>query len=102
MRRVVSWTESAVAVANQVPRRFVPGKGVRHLTCNPLGRRVARHAKANQSSSRVPKNDQAVEQLERDRSHYEKIKRSNAGSVVAQECLPTLGGRPGSPRHVLA
>src|SRR5258708_23799565 len=29
-----------------------------------------------------------------------KIKRSNAGSVVAQECLPTLGGRPGPPRHV--
>ena len=28
-------TECAVAVANQVTRRFVPGKRVRHLTCGP-------------------------------------------------------------------
>src|SRR5271156_5212267 len=52
----VNRTECSVAVANQVPRCFVPGKGISHLSCNPLGRRVARHANANQSSSRVPKN----------------------------------------------
>ena len=28
----VSWTERAIAVANQVTRRFVPGKGISHLT----------------------------------------------------------------------
>src|SRR5580700_5948348 len=55
----VSWTERAVAVANQVTRRFVPRKGISHLTRNPLGSRIARYADANQSSSRVPKNDQA-------------------------------------------
>src|ERR1700693_5296401 len=36
----VRWTECAVAVANQVTRRFVPGKCVRHLTCDPLGGRI--------------------------------------------------------------
>jgi hypothetical protein len=53
------------------------------VTCNPLGSRIARHADANRSSSRVPKNDQAVEQLERDRSHLEEIKRSDAGDIKA-------------------
>src|ERR1700693_3252713 len=33
-------TECAVAVANQVTRRFVPGKCARHLTCDPLGGRI--------------------------------------------------------------
>jgi len=58
---------------------------------NPLGCRSARHADAHQSPSGVAKNDQAVEQLERDRSPHEKIKRGNAISVIAQECFPTPG-----------
>ncbi len=33
------------------------------MTCNVLGSRIARHADVNQSSSRVPKNDQVVEQV---------------------------------------
>src|SRR6266478_1083806 len=33
-------TERAIAVANQVTRRFVPWKRVRHLTCDPLGGRL--------------------------------------------------------------
>jgi hypothetical protein len=74
--------------------RFIPGESVSHLPSDPLGSWIARHAYSNQSSSRVPKNDKAVEQLERDRSHHEQIKRSNAGSVITQECLPTLRGWP--------
>src|ERR1700730_8281578 len=48
--------ECAVAVANQVMRRFVPGKRVSHLTCDPLGGRIVRHADAHQSPSGVAKN----------------------------------------------
>src|ERR1700688_3113989 len=40
----VSWTEGAVAVANQMTRRFVPGESVRHLTCDPLGSRIGSNA----------------------------------------------------------
>jgi|SRR5208282_4877415 len=58
------WTECSVAVANQVTRRFVPGKGVSHLTCDPLGGRIVRHADADQSPSGVAKNRQEIEQLE--------------------------------------
>ena len=32
----VGWAEGPVAIANQVTRRFVPGKCVRHLTCDPV------------------------------------------------------------------
>ena len=67
----VGWAEGPVAVANQVTRRFIPGKRVRHLTCDPLGGRIVRHADAHQSPSGVAKNYQAVEQLEGDRAHYE-------------------------------
>jgi len=38
----------------------------------------------------VTQDHQAVEQLERDCAHDEQIQRSNAGSVIAQESLPTL------------
>jgi len=40
----IGWTEGPVAVANQVTRRFVPGKRVRHLTCDPLGGRIGSDA----------------------------------------------------------
>jgi len=53
-------TECAVAVANQVARRFVPGKRVGHLTSDPLGSQIVRRADADQSPSGVAKNYQAV------------------------------------------
>src|ERR1700674_2049646 len=37
-------TEDPVAVANQVTRRFIPGKRVRHLPSNPLGGRIGSDA----------------------------------------------------------
>src|SRR6202040_630718 len=40
----VGWAERPVAVANQVTRRFIPGKRVRHLTCDPLGGRIGSDA----------------------------------------------------------
>jgi hypothetical protein len=79
-------------------RRFVPGKGVSHLTGIPLGGRIARHTDAHQSPSGVAKNDQAIEQLERDRLHHEKINRSNASSVIAQRVSsPALRGPDALP-----
>ena len=79
----VRWTECAVAVANQVMRRFVPGKRVSHLTCDPLGARIVRHADAHQSPSGVAKNDQAIEQLERDSTNHEQIDGRDPSGMVA-------------------
>src|ERR1035437_7533245 len=96
----VRWTERAVAVANQMTRRFVPGKGIDHLSRDPLGGRVVRHADAHQSPSGVAKNYQAIEQLERDSANHEQIDRRDPRGVIAQECFPTLGGRSLPPDHV--
>jgi hypothetical protein len=84
-------TECPVAVANQVTRRFVPGKRVRHLTRDPLAGRIVRHADAHQSPAGVTKNDQAVEQLEGGSTNREQIDGRDPSAMVAQECLPTLG-----------
>ena len=56
--------ECAVAVANQVRRRFVPGKRISYLTGDPLGGRIVRHRDAYQSPAGLVKDDQAIEQLE--------------------------------------
>ena len=56
----------------------------------------------NQMPSGVTKNHQAIEQLERDRSHHEKIDRSDAGGVIAQERSPTLRRRMPPPHDVPA
>jgi len=53
----VRWTECAVAVANQMMRRFVPGKGIGHLSRDLLGGWVARHVDGHQSPSGVAKDD---------------------------------------------
>ena len=61
----VSWAEGPVAVANQMTWRFIPGEGVSHLPSDPLGSWIGSDADRDQLPSRVAKNDQAVEQLER-------------------------------------
>jgi hypothetical protein len=83
-----------------VARSFVPGEGVGNLTCDPFCSRIARHANGHQAPSGVPKNYQAIEQLERDRSHHEQIDGRNPSGVIAQECLPTLGRWGLRRRHV--
>jgi len=60
---------------DQVPRRFVPGERISHLTGDPLRGRIVRHTDA--------------------RVNHEQIDRRNAipaGGMIAQECFPTLGG----------
>ena len=86
----VSWTECAVAVANQVTRCFDPRKGIRHLSRDPLGGRTARYADAHQSPAGVTKNDQAIEQFEGDGVNHEQIDGRDPSGVIAQE-----GSNPG-------
>src|SRR3984957_21315684 len=98
----VGWAEGPVAVANQVTRRFVPGKRVRPLTCDPFGGRIGSDADCYEPPAGVAQDHQAVEQLERDGAHHEQIQRSDAGSVIAQKSLPTLGRWPAAPDHIPA
>jgi hypothetical protein len=98
----ISRTKCTIAVANQMTRRLVPRKGISHLSRDPLGGRMVRHADAHQSPSGVAKNDQAVEELEGDSAHHEQIERRDPSGVITQEGLPTLGGWSLPPSMYLA
>jgi hypothetical protein len=50
-------------------------------------------ARALLPSAGMTKNDQAIEQLERDSTNHEQIDGRDPGGMIAQECLPTLGSR---------
>src|SRR5437660_11653897 len=98
----VGWSEGPVAVANQMTWRFVPGEGVSHLTSDPLGGRIGSDADCYETLAGVTQDHQAVEQLERDSAYDEQIQRSDAGSVIAQEGLPTLRRWSAAPDHISA
>src|SRR5208282_5937718 len=86
--------ECVVAVVDQMTRRFVPGKGISHLSREPFGGRIVRHADAHQSPSGVAPNYQAIEQLEGESANHEQIDRRDTRSVIAQEYLPALRAGP--------
>jgi len=87
----VGVAEGAIIVAKQMTWSFVPWKGVSDLPSDPLGSRIVRHADAHQPPASVMPDHQAIEQLERDGAGHEQIQRSDAGGMIAQESLPTVG-----------
>src|SRR5258708_12335623 len=96
----IGWAEGPVAVANQVMRRFVPGKRVRHLTCDPLGGRIGSDADCYEPPTGVTQDHQAVEQLERDGAHHEQIHRTDAGSLIPPASIPTFPPLPATPHPI--
>src|SRR5713226_738120 len=91
----VCWAEGAVAVANRVTRCFVPGKGVSHLTCDPLRGRIVRHADARDRGRPINRgevHDQAagttlsgLEDLPAQSRRRDRIHRSVRGSKFSVE-----------------
>jgi hypothetical protein len=98
----VGAAERAIIVAKQMTWRLVPRKRVSDLPSDPLGSRIVRHADAHQPPVSVMQDYQAIEQLERDAADHEQIQRSNAGGMIAQKSLPTLGRWSAAPDHVPA
>jgi hypothetical protein len=75
-------SECAVAVANQVTRRYVPGKRVSHLTCDPLAGWIVGQINAHQAPSGTTKYDQAVSSEGDDTNHKEIDGRDPSGIVA--------------------
>jgi len=90
MRRGNAGPNAPSRYTNQMTRRFIPQKGIRHLSRDPLGRRIVRHTDAHQSPASVAKNYQAIEQLEGDGANHKQIDGGDPSGVIAQEGLPTL------------
>src|SRR5712675_2570922 len=60
-----------VAIADEVVRSLIPGKGLRYLTCNPFGRGICCDVGPDELSAAEPDDDEAIEQVEADRWNNE-------------------------------
>ena len=88
-----------VAIADEVVRSLIPGKCLRHLTCDPFGRWICCDVDPDEVSAVEPDDDEGIEQIETDswnNEHGGKVRR-----VVKQEGPPSLAGRPPPFGHVL-
>jgi len=95
-------TENAVAIADQVSGRLVPGESLSHLPGDPFGGWMRGDPEAYQEPAIVIEDDQTVEEFEKRGRYDEQVDRSNARGMVAQESLPALGWWSSGPRrHVL-
>src|SRR5208282_2317621 len=92
-------TVHAVAIADQVLRRLVPGESLSHLLGDPFGGWMSGDAEAYQQPAVVAEHHQTVEQFEERGWYDEQVDRSNARGMVAQESLPALGWWSAGPWH---
>src|SRR5882724_2953882 len=91
----------AIAIADEVTRRFIPRKCLRYLTCNPFCRRICCDVDPDQVSAVEPDDDEGIEQLETDSWNNEQVHGGNVRRVVTHEGSPSLAGRPPPFDHVL-
>src|SRR5262245_17767039 len=82
-------TVRGVPVANEVPGRLLPGKGLGDLAGDPVGRGIGRDVDPDQVAPLEPDDHQTIEQLEAGGWHDEQINRTNVWDVIAQEGLPS-------------
>jgi hypothetical protein len=100
--RWIGLAERSVAVVHQMTWRFVPGESISHLISYPSRCRIGNDTDRDEPPAGVTKNDLTIEQLERDHVYDKQIQRSNVSSMIAQECLPTLGWWSATPDHLPA
>src|SRR3979411_2119117 len=83
-----------VAIADEVVRSLIPGKGLCYLTGNPFCRRICSDVGPDELSAAEPDDDEGIKQVETDSWNNEQIHGGNVRRVVAQEGSPSLAGRP--------
>ena len=91
----------AIAVAQQIPRRGVPGESFQPLPGRPFRRGVRRHSKMDRTPTVVRENHKDEQKPGRDRRNNEEVGRDHVLHVVLQKCPPILRRRLPVPDHVL-
>src|SRR5271157_1457002 len=71
--------EDSIAVAQQVARQLVKGKGFPQLLSCPLGSRVSGHVEVQNATSVVGQYQKHVKYLETDGGHSEEVDGDNLG-----------------------
>src|SRR5450631_1629668 len=90
-----------IAVSDHVTGSPVPRKGLGYLTCNPLCRRVGCDADPREVPTIEPHDNEGIEQIETNGRDNKQVHGGNVWSMITQEGLPSLIGRPPSFDHVL-
>src|SRR6202051_4649446 len=83
-----------VAIADEVARSLIPGKRLRHLTCDPFGRGICCDVDPDEVSAVEPDDDEGIEQVETDSWNNEQVHGGDVRRVVTQEGSPSLAGWP--------
>jgi hypothetical protein len=72
-------------IADQITRELLPATGRRQLVGDPFRRWVRGNAEPQDLSPAVPRDQQSVEQSEREGRDHEQIHRRNTIRMIAQE-----------------
>src|SRR5450755_2994206 len=90
-----------ITVSDHVTESPVPRKGLGYLTCNPLCCRVGCDADPREVPAIEPHDNEGIEQIETNGRDNKQVHGGNVWSMITQEGLPSLIGRPPSFDHVL-
>ena len=80
-----------ISVSPQVTRCRVPRKGVEHLLCRPLGRRMFRHFEMNDTATVVAKHYEDKKNAEGCGRHREEVYRRQVAQMIVEKAPPRLG-----------
>ncbi len=94
--------EDGIAVAQQVARQLVEGKGLSQLLPRPLRGRVRGHVAVQNAPSVMGQNQKHIENLETYGRHSEEVDRDQLLGVILQERAPGLRRRLATAHHVFA
>ncbi len=85
--------EDRIAVAQQITRELIEGKGFPQLLSRPLRGRVGGHIEVKNPTPVMGQYQKHVKDLEPDGGHGEKVDRDQLFGMILQECAPGLRRR---------
>ena len=94
--------EDGIAVAQQVTRELVEGKGLPQLLSRPFRRRMGGHVAVNNTTTVMGQYQKHVKDLETEGGHGEEVDGAQLRDVILQKGAPGLRGRFAAAHHVFA
>ncbi len=99
-RRAERLPVCAIPVADRIPRRRVPRKGLAYLLCRPIRGRMCSDTEMLDAPPLMTQHDEDEQNAEPGRRDHKEIDRSETAHVVVEERPPGLRRRPRMPYHV--
>ena len=93
--------KDAIPVADQIPRRRIPGERFRDLACNPFRRWATRHTYPDELSAIEPNDYESIEQAERKVGTTNRSIAAISGGWLRRNVHQLWPGGPPAPDHVL-